>query len=204
LKQGIHGFNKTIDKNDFNTLTEQEKLLNGFSYLLSMPISSLIKEQVNEILKERDDKKKKLEKLISIHIKQIWLFDLEKLEKAWKCMLDDNRQEIKEDIIVGKKGKHNRKNKREYLLKPNKSNDTNNNKQEYINLKIRGKKKTVLSTPKSKQRSKFNSVDQKYSLEKKLDDEMNSILNKYDFIYSNNSDNETTIWSKEKKKRSFF
>ena len=50
-----------------------------FKYLRTMPIDSVIEENVTKLLKERDEKKKEYDMLFSTSVKDIWLSELDML-----------------------------------------------------------------------------------------------------------------------------
>jgi len=60
---------------------EFTKIEGGYEYLLRMPISSLVREIYEKILKDLQDKKEELETLSQKEIKSLYLQDLQKLKK---------------------------------------------------------------------------------------------------------------------------
>jgi len=165
-----------------------------------MPISSLIKEEVTKTLKERDDKKKELEKLISTHIKQMWRLDLEKIEKTWDYMLDVNREEIKQDKLITKR-RHERTYFSEENIYPTRC-------QKCRLKKIIKKKKTLIKV-KSKKKQKLNLMENKNFLEKKIDGQQNKILIRSNISHlGQNDSSKMTMFENERKSKfggnSFF
>ena len=57
------------------------KVDSSYEYLLRMPISSLVKEIYEKILKDLEDKKEELKTLSQKEIKSLYLQDLQKLKK---------------------------------------------------------------------------------------------------------------------------
>jgi len=60
---------------------EFTKIEGGYEYLLRMPISSLVREIYEKILKDLQDKREELETLSQKEIKSLYLQDLQKLKK---------------------------------------------------------------------------------------------------------------------------
>ncbi len=54
--------------------------LNGYDYLLKMPLRSLTLEKVESLTRELEQKEKELEKLRSTTAKEMWMLDLNNLE----------------------------------------------------------------------------------------------------------------------------
>ena len=80
-----------------------DKLLKtlGFNYLIKMPIDSLTDEKLNELMNERDNKSKYLDKLKKKSIYDIYLNELEDFDKEYN--LFTKRKNINRKITIFKK-----------------------------------------------------------------------------------------------------
>merc|ERR1719295_1526020 len=71
-----------------------KELAKGYKYLLSMAISSLTKERVQQLLQEQEETEHKVETLRKTTVKDLWRTDLDELEQH----LDDYRAEFDENV----------------------------------------------------------------------------------------------------------
>merc|ERR1719410_387180 len=69
-----------IDAGDIGNANDLQKYSNGYKYLLSMSLSSLTKERVQELLKKQDDTLKEVNALKQKTVKDLWRNDLEELD----------------------------------------------------------------------------------------------------------------------------
>merc|ERR1719285_1136593 len=103
------------DEGSGKPATLSKQILVGYKYLLSMPINSLTAEKVIEILKQRDNKKGELDKLVATPIKEIWRADLDEIEKSYEEMREIEKKAIAEEEVIkqgkGKGGKRKRRGK---------------------------------------------------------------------------------------------
>jgi DNA topoisomerase-2 len=63
-----------------------------YKYLVSMPMSSVMEENITKLRKERDDKIKELEVLKDTSIETMWNRELEVLKKQYELMIERRRQ----------------------------------------------------------------------------------------------------------------
>ena len=63
-----------------------------YKYLVSMPMSSVMEENITKLRKERDDKMKELEVLKDTSIETMWNRELEVLKKQYEVMIERRRQ----------------------------------------------------------------------------------------------------------------
>jgi DNA topoisomerase-2 len=80
-------------KEQVNMLLTQRKYdkIDGdddYKYLVSMPMSSVMEENITKLRKERDDKMKELEILKNTSIETMWNNELENLKKQYVIMLE--------------------------------------------------------------------------------------------------------------------
>ena len=68
-----------LNEHEFDVIDGDEE----FKYLRSMPIDSVIEENVEKLMKERDAKMTQLEVLIATTTKDMWLTELDELEKEY-------------------------------------------------------------------------------------------------------------------------
>jgi len=83
---------KDLEKFKFQRFGDVKPPRTGFEYLLIMQIASLTKERKEELEKMAKDKAIELEKVKKTSIQQMWAFDLDQLETAFKSLneaLDD-------------------------------------------------------------------------------------------------------------------
>merc|ERR1719437_319570 len=73
---------KDLVKFKFQTFGDDKPPRTGFEYLLIMQIASLTKERKEELERMAKDKAAELERVKRTSIQQMWLADLDKLEKA--------------------------------------------------------------------------------------------------------------------------
>merc|ERR1719437_157077 len=77
---------KDLVKFKFQTFGDDKPPRTGFEYLLIMQIASLTKERKEELERMAKDKANELEKVKKTSIQQMWLADLDELEKAIEAM----------------------------------------------------------------------------------------------------------------------
>ena len=82
-----------------------------YKYLVSMPMSSLIDENIVKLRKERDDRKKELELLKKKTIQEMWLEELEQLADSYDKMLAKRRVRMSGEKKTKKKVKTVKKSK---------------------------------------------------------------------------------------------
>jgi DNA topoisomerase II len=81
---------------------------NSYNYLLSMPIYNLTVEKIEELKKQKDDKETQYEELSKTTIEQIWLNELDKLEKEYEKWISSKIKEANNNTI-SKKSKKSKK-----------------------------------------------------------------------------------------------
>ena len=69
---------KMMDNNGFDKLPE-----GGYNYLVKMPMDSVTVENVDRLRKERDDTQKELEILMATSLEEMWMRELDVLEKEY-------------------------------------------------------------------------------------------------------------------------
>jgi DNA topoisomerase-2 len=80
---------KVLTPLDKIPVDEVDDYNNGYDFLVSMPIYSLTKEKVEELLKEKDEKQKEVDTLKSKTDKDLWEEDLILIEKEYKKHMDE-------------------------------------------------------------------------------------------------------------------
>jgi DNA topoisomerase-2 len=89
LKYPINVDGKIIPDNDLSYQTVCKDGSGDYDYLISMPIYSLTKEKVDQLMKEKDEQNQKLEILKKKTDKDIWEDDLKQFETDYKKHMDD-------------------------------------------------------------------------------------------------------------------
>ena len=82
-----------------------KKFDDSYNYLLSMPIHNLTLEKIEELKKQEKEKENEYEQLEKLTIKDIWLMELEKLEKEYNKWIKNKET----DIIPKKLNKKSKK-----------------------------------------------------------------------------------------------
>jgi DNA topoisomerase-2 len=62
-----------------------------YQYLRKMPIDSVIEENIDKLLKEKEEKEKELEIIIKTSIEDMWLKELSELKKEYKKYQNDRK-----------------------------------------------------------------------------------------------------------------
>jgi DNA topoisomerase-2 len=89
-------------------ITHKFKKFDGnYNYLLTMPIHNLTMEKINELKKQQEDKENEYNELEKLTPENIWLMELEKLEKEYNKWIKNKNSD---DKIVVKKSKKIKKN----------------------------------------------------------------------------------------------
>lgn len=65
-----------------------EKITNEYNYLVNMPIYTFTKEEIDKLMKEKEDLETNLQELMNKTIKEIWLSELKLFEKNYKKMIN--------------------------------------------------------------------------------------------------------------------
>ena len=90
-KQKRKDIENDLENNDF---PKMGKIYNDdnltYDYLLTMPLYNLTKEKIDEILKHRDNKQTEYDNLFKKDIKNIWLDELNELEKKYLLFIKKN------------------------------------------------------------------------------------------------------------------
>jgi DNA topoisomerase-2 len=76
-----------LNSHKFDTIDGDEE----FKYLRTMPIDSVIEENITKLLKERDDKMKEYEILEAKTLQEIWLSELDELELEYKKYIEERK-----------------------------------------------------------------------------------------------------------------
>ena len=92
-------------------LTQMEfKLIDGdFKYLIKMPMDSVTQENVDNIMKEKNDTEAELDKIRNTTLQKMWLVELNQLEKEYmkyktkREKLLINNQKVKPNVKTTKK-----------------------------------------------------------------------------------------------------
>lgn len=88
------------------------KLEDSFDYLIKMPMNSVTNENVDKILKERDEIQLLLNETISKSIQNMWLNDLDVFEKTYliflqkRVILSQSDNKVKKTNVINKKSKN--------------------------------------------------------------------------------------------------
>ena len=82
-----------------------------YKYLVSMPMSSVMEENIEKLRKERDEKKHELEILRKKSIQSMWLEELETLYSSYENMLHKRRIRMSGEKKTKKKVKASKKSK---------------------------------------------------------------------------------------------
>ena len=82
-----------------------------YKYLVSMPMSSVLEENIEKLRKERDEKKHELEVLREKSIQTMWLEELETLYSSYENMLNKRRIRMSGEKKTKKKMKTTKKSK---------------------------------------------------------------------------------------------
>merc|ERR1719464_2709891 len=83
---------KDLVRLKFQKFGEDKPPRTGFEYLLIMQIASLTKERKEELERKAKDKANELEKVQRTSIQQMWLSDLQELERAIEAMYEAERE----------------------------------------------------------------------------------------------------------------
>ena len=73
----------------WNTILGEEKGEASYDYLTDMPMKSLSKKRVDQLKKQTDDRIASLEDLKKKSIKNLWLEDLNTIEKLYKKFIKE-------------------------------------------------------------------------------------------------------------------
>jgi DNA topoisomerase-2 len=97
--EGTIDLRKKKESEIINMLSEKEydKLDNDeqeYNYLLKMPMYSVSEEKVKKLNKEYEDKKEELERIKETTIQQMWLYELELLEKEYEVFCDERKNAL--------------------------------------------------------------------------------------------------------------
>ena len=88
-----------LQEKEYNTIDED----NEYKYLVRMPMDSVSDENVNKLNKEHKDKSDELERIKDITIQQMWLSELQELEKDY-IQYREERIQISSGLSEKKKG----------------------------------------------------------------------------------------------------
>ena len=77
-RKNAEAVTKMMEANGFDKLNE-----GGYNYLVKMPMDSVTVENVDRLRKERDDTQKELEILIATSLEEMWMRELDVLEKEY-------------------------------------------------------------------------------------------------------------------------
>ena len=86
---------------------EEEENVGGagdYDYLLSMQISSLTMERMEQLLKQRDSKEEELSNLAKLQPQDLWNVDLDKFMEEWEALLEKDIEDAKK-LEKGSKNK---------------------------------------------------------------------------------------------------
>jgi len=79
-----------------------DKIDEDYKYLIKMPMDSVTNENVASILKEKEDTEKSLAQLMATTLEQMWLSELENLEKEY-AIYKTKREKLQCDEPVSAK-----------------------------------------------------------------------------------------------------
>jgi DNA topoisomerase-2 len=65
---------------------------NSYDYLLSMPLYNLTKEKIEELKKQEENKQSEYDILDKLEISDIWLSELDKLEKEYDSWINERHK----------------------------------------------------------------------------------------------------------------
>ena len=92
--------NSLLESREYDMIDDDK----DFKYLVSMPMSSLIEENIDKLRSERDEKKKQLKILKNTTIETMWISELDELSKQYEKMLQK-----RETRMTGEKKKKGKK-----------------------------------------------------------------------------------------------
>jgi DNA topoisomerase-2 len=73
---------------------EYDKIEGDYKYLTSMPMSSVMEENRQKLLREKREKEQELEKLSKKNVRRMWLEELEAFEDAWEIYRQERRMRL--------------------------------------------------------------------------------------------------------------
>jgi len=82
---------KSDEVNELLKTREYDTIDNSFKYLISMPISSLITENIDRLLNEKVDKETEYQILLNMSIEEIWIKELKELANFYKVYIIERK-----------------------------------------------------------------------------------------------------------------
>jgi DNA topoisomerase-2 len=81
-----------------------DKVDGDYKYLVKMPMDSVTIENVDRLRKERDDTQRELDALVATTLEQMWMTELDTLEKVYAEYKKDRQQLQEATVLEEKKG----------------------------------------------------------------------------------------------------
>jgi len=110
-KKTAHQVTDLLSTNKFDTID------GDYKYLIKMPMDSVTEENVKQLMKEHADTKRELEVLLATTLEQIWLGELEELDRQYD-IYKKKRETIQNVEIVTKNAAVVKKSKVKIVRKP--------------------------------------------------------------------------------------
>jgi len=125
--EGTIDLRKKKESEIINMLSEKEYSIiesdeQQYNYLLKMPMYSVSEEKVKKLNKEYEDKKEEIERIKETTIQQMWLYELELLEKEYIIFCNERKIALLGEINKEENNKkQNSSNKNKIIVKQNTS-----------------------------------------------------------------------------------
>ena len=95
-KRSRETIDSLLESMGFDKINNNNDNLN-YNYLIKMPMDSVCQENVDRLMKERDDKERELEKIKSTNGETIWLKELENLKQEYLQFIDRSRNKTEKE-----------------------------------------------------------------------------------------------------------
>ncbi len=95
-KRSRETIDSLLESMGFDKINNNNDNLN-YNYLIKMPMDSVCKENVDRLMKERDDKQTELEKIKSTNSETIWLKELENLKQEYLQFINRSRNKSEKE-----------------------------------------------------------------------------------------------------------
>eukprot|EP00762_Andalucia_godoyi_P005967 ANDGO_00062.mRNA.1 DNA topoisomerase 2 len=211
-KYDVFDDSKKVDESENNDDQPMSSVEKGYEYLFSMPLSSLTFEKVQQLKIQREEKERSLQQLIRTDHRQMWIQDLDALEKG----LDEYESELlPAEENAPRDAKPKRKSKKaddsfemnndsddDDYAKASKKTKAKKSKNEplAVPVELGGEEIALDVLPKRKPTSKGNSVvDVERILEFELDPvaKPKKTVKKDKFVFSESDENEPLVLGNE-------
>ena len=98
---------KSDEVNELLKTREYDTIDDSFKYLINMPISSLITENIDRLLNEKANKETEYQILLNMSIEEIWIKELKELANFYKVYIIERKSRSNYKKV--KKSKKNKK-----------------------------------------------------------------------------------------------